>query len=279
MKLITFDALRTLGFADVRYIKPELMQQSIDQLIDAEGILFPEYWQVNSLHYALKKRIFPSPASYHIGHNKIEMTRCFQALAPRHVPWTLIAANSPCEAERIWQTMPLPFVAKIPKSSMGEGVFLIDTLQQWQHYLSLAPVLYVQEYLPIDRDLRIIWVGNKIIAGYWRMQSQQGFYNNVARGGQVEEGIIPKEACDLVETLATGLGIDHGGFDIAMIGHYPYVFEFNRLFGNQGINGLQKKVDEAIQVYIHEQWQDDEPDEPITPDMGPANSRTWDKVS
>lgn len=149
-------------------------------------------------------------------------------------------------------------------------VFLIETRADWQRYLAQTPVIYAQEYLPIDRDLRIVWVGNRIIGGYWRIQAEQGFYNNVAKGGQIETGILPPEACALVEKLALGLGIDHGGFDIAMVGHHPYVFEFNRLFGNQGLAGMQDKIDAAIHDYLASHWGDNEPDNPLTPDLGDA---------
>jgi ribosomal protein S6--L-glutamate ligase len=269
MRLISFNPYRTLNFAQVNYLKPELMNQHIDQLIAADGVLYPEYWQVNPLLYGLKKRIFPSPASYYIGHDKVEMTRCFELIAPKHVPYTLIQANTPSNAEQVWDAMPLPFVAKIPKSSMGNGVFLIENQADWQRYLAQSPVIYAQEYLPIDRDLRIVWVGERIIGGYWRLQAEQGFYNNVAKGGQIETGILPPEACALVEKLALGLGIDHGGFDIAMVGHHPYVFEFNRLFGNQGLAGMQSKVDDAIQAYLLKSWGDNDPHNPLSPELQP----------
>ncbi len=272
MNLISFDACRTLGFSRTDYIKPELMNNHLDKLIEADGVLFPQYWQVNALTYGLKKRIFPSAASYHIGHDKVEMTRCFQMLCPQHVPWTLIAANTPAEADRVWEQMPSPFVAKIPKSSMGEGVFLIESLADWQAYLAQSPVIYAQEYLPIDRDLRIVWVGDQIVDGYWRLQAEQGFYNNLARGGVAELGILPPEACDLVRQLATGLGIDHGGFDIAMVGRHPYVLEFNRMFGNQGIAGMKQTIDTIIHDYLLRCWGPDEPDHPDTPGSGPAGT-------
>ncbi|WP_396588823.1 RimK family alpha-L-glutamate ligase [Bermanella sp. R86510] len=265
MKLVSFDAYRSLNLGQIHYIKPELMNSHIDTIVASDGIVFPQYWQLNSLLYGLKKRIFPSAASYHIGHDKVEMTRCFQLVAPHHVPWTMVTANTLEDADKVWASMPFPFVAKIPKSSMGEGVFLIETRAQWQRYLEQTPVIYAQEYLPIDRDLRIVWVGDRIVAGYWRLQAEQGFYNNVSKGGMVEAGILPPEACALVEKLATQLDINHGGFDIAMVGNHPYVFEFNRLFGNQGQAGLQSKVDSAIEEYLAKSWGDDEPNKPTSP--------------
>ncbi len=126
MKLISFDALRTLHLPAVHYLKPEQLFEYRDRIAAADWVLFPEYWQLPPLLYSLQARIFPSPASYQIGHSKTETTRTFQALAPEHLPFTLIEANTPENAERVWARMPLPFVAKIPRSSMGQGVFLIE---------------------------------------------------------------------------------------------------------------------------------------------------------
>src|SRR5690606_41917048 len=101
--------------------------------------------------------------------------------------------------------MPLPFVAKIPKSSMGNGVFLIETQADWQRYLAQTSVIYAQEYLPIDRDLRIVWVGDRIVGGYCRIQAAEGYDNHVATGGQVDSGILPLAACALMQKTPAGL--------------------------------------------------------------------------
>src|SRR5690554_4965635 len=123
MKCVSFDALRTLHLPDVHYIKPEYLFHERERIEAEDWVLFPEYWQVNALVFGLKKRIFPSLSSYLIGHDKVEMTRAFQLVASGHTPWTVIEANEPQNAERVWDQMPLPFVAKIPKSSMGQKVF------------------------------------------------------------------------------------------------------------------------------------------------------------
>ena len=263
MNLVSFDALRTLGINGVHYIKPEQMFGQLDRIREADGVLFPEYWQVNTLAFALKKPLFPSLPSYLIGHDKVEMTRCFRALTPAHVPATEIAANTAEQAERIWDLMNLPFVAKIPRSSMGEGVFLIGDRGQWRDYLALTPVIYAQEYLPIDRDLRIVWVGDRVVDGYWRMQSDRGFHNNIARGGRAREGIIPPTALELVERLASSLGIDHGGFDVAVVAGHPYVLEFNRIFGTRGLTGGQGTVDREIISWLTRNWGPEHPLEPV----------------
>lgn len=264
MRFVSFDLFRTLGFPETPSLKPEQMFANKDLLTQADWVLFPEYWQVNVLVYGLKCRIFPSEASYRLGHDKIEMTRAFQMLVPGHTPSTHILANTPANADWLWEQMPRPFVAKLPKSSMGEGVWLIEDRTQWRQYLERAPSLYVQEHLPIDRDLRVVIVGDRVVSAYWRRQSPWSFHNNLARGGQVDISPVPAVATDLALRLARTLGIDHAGFDIAMVGGHPYVLEFNRLFGNQGL-GDGGALRQAILEYLSHRNRENDPDEPLTP--------------
>lgn len=261
MKLVSFDVFRTLGFPNTTVIKPEHTARHKERLREADWVLFPQYWQLNALLYGLNCRVFPSEASYRIGHNKVEMTRAFEMVAPTHTPLTLIEANTRPAQEKLWELMPLPFVAKLPKASMGNGVWLIETRQDWLQYCAKSDVLYVQEYLPIDRDARVVIIGDKVVTAYWRTQSAQGFYNNVAKGGGIDYSPVPAIVTDLALRLARELGVDHAGFDIALVGQHPYVLEFNRLFGNQGL-GKGSDVKDAILAYLLSNSEPNDPDGP-----------------
>ena len=186
-------------------------------------------------------------------------------MAPEHTPWTLIEANGPQEREQIWETMAHPFVAKLARASMGEGVWLIETREDWRRYCEHAPLLYVQEYLPIDRDVRVVIVGEQVVTAYWRTQADQGFYNNVARGGRIDTSPVPAAATELALMLARTLEVDHAGFDIAMVDGHPYVLEFNRLFGNQGL-GQGGALRDAVLGYLRRQWAPEDPDGPTEPE-------------
>ncbi|MCP5145286.1 MAG: hypothetical protein H6978_10780 [Gammaproteobacteria bacterium] len=262
MELISFDALRTLNFPRHVVLKPEYYLRHPVELRAADWILYPEYWQLNALVFGLHARIFPSLATYLIGHDKVAMTRVFETVAPAHVPLTLIHGNTQIYADEIWAKLPTPFVAKIPKASMGEGVFLIETRSDWRRYCERTDVLYAQEYLPIDRDLRLIVIGEKVVGGYWRLQSANGFHNNIARGGVAVPGPIPPAATALVEGVAGTLGIDHAGFDVALVDGHPYLLEFNRLFGNQGLNELVGDITPGILNYLETKLQDSDPRRP-----------------
>ena len=270
MQLVSFNLFRTLGLPNATYIKPESFQlhpeKYLAQIEAADWVMFPEYWQLNGLLYGLNSRIFPSESTYRIGHNKIEMSRAIRLLTPANLPRTLIAANSDSDAERLWQAMELPFVAKLAKASQGEGVWLIEDRQQWREYRQRADSLYVQEHLPIDRDLRIVVVGSEVIAAYWRHQSDRSFHTNVSRGGHVSYDDIPAAAIDYVQQLARRLNINHAGFDIAMVDGHPYLLEFNRLFGNQGIPGGGHAITDAILRYLQQHSSDHTPWDPESPD-------------
>lgn len=265
LKMISFDPLRTLNLPGVVTLKPEHFFREVERLRSADWILFPEYWQVSALVFGLKRRIFPSLASYLLGHDKVEMTRGFLTVVPAHVPETHILAVSPENAERVWAQMTLPFVAKIPRSSMGSGVFLIETAGEWRDYLARTPVIYVQELLPIDRDLRIVSVGNRIMGGFWRCRSDRGFHNNLSQGGRIDFSPIPDAALALVDRLTRELGINHGGFDIAMVGEHPYVLEFNRLFGSNSLNLHRDAISRTILETLIAETDIRGPDTPITP--------------
>lgn len=255
MRLVSLNAYRALGIPGVSYVKPEALYSQLDTIRQADWVLFPEYWQVNSLTYALKRRIFPNAASYHLGHDKVEMTRAFWTVCPAHVPQTLILPSTDSALEQALEQLSFPVVAKDPRNSMGRGVFLLETRRQLRDYAAGQPVLYLQEYLPIRRDLRVVWIGDRVVAAYWRVAAEGAFHNNVAQGGRIEFGDVPDGALQLVTRTARELGVDHAGFDVAEVdGHY-YLLEFNTLFGNEALNRQGIPVGRIIYEYLLSQPQ------------------------
>ncbi|WEG13013.1 hypothetical protein PU629_01250 [Pullulanibacillus sp. KACC 23026] len=273
MRFITFNPLRTVGIPDSLYIKPEHMLRHKEEILQADWILFPEYWQVNTLVYGLHKKVFPSMAAYHLGHNKVEMTRVFQAICPEHMPYTEIHPSTPSAIEQLLDTFSFPFIAKEIRNSMGRGVFLIENEKGLRDYALRNDVLYVQEKLDIDRDLRITLVGKKVIGAYWRIGRDGNHLNNVSQGGEISYDPVPREAIDLVERVADELGIDHAGFDVAMVNGHPYFFEFNVLFGNIGLNQLDISIEEHILSYLNNLDSGLPPFSPLTP-MPPYSKKT-----
>jgi len=250
MRLLTFDTLRTLGIPGARPIKPTDWFRYQADILDADWLLFPAYWQVNALVYAWKRRIFPSISSYHLGHDKIQMTRAFEAICARHVPLTLILPATDSGISEVMDTLNLPFVAKEVRSSMGRGVHLIESHADFRRYAGNNDVLYVQEHLPIQRDLRVVWVGRQVVSAYWREAQEGHFHNNVSRGGRISFDNIPQAAIELTQHVASSLAIDHAGFDIAVVDGHCYLLEFNLLFGTQALNSRGIRLEPLILDYL-----------------------------
>jgi len=252
MKLVSFDAMRSFGIPGVTYVRPESWLARPGEIEAAHWLLFPQYWQVNALYYGLKKRIFPSIPTYHLGHDKVEMTRAFQAVCPANVPETLILAATDGSEHEVLDTLTFPFVAKEIRNSMGRGVHLVENRAQWRRYAQANDVWYVQEFLPLDRDMRLVVIGRSVVAAYWRRRAEGGFHTNVARGGVVDFDDVPPQAIRLVESTARRLDIDHAGFDVAQVGDRFYFFEFNRLFGARGLVEGGVSAGALIHAYLEQ---------------------------
>ncbi|WP_088104980.1 ATP-grasp domain-containing protein [Halalkalibacter urbisdiaboli] len=256
MKLVTFNPFRTIGMPNLKYVKPEHMFEEREKIMEADICLFPENWQVNALVYGMKKQIFPSIQSIQLGFNKIEVTRALWSVCPENVPRTLILGRNHDNIDRVFREFPFPFVAKEIRNSMGKGVFLIENHQQFNEYTENNPYFYVQEYLPIERDLRVCVIGDDVVSAYWRINDQNTFRTNVAQGGRISFDDIPQKALELVKEVAQALGINHAGFDVVVVGDKFYFLEFNILFGNQGFQQLGISAEAKIINYLQQAFQE-----------------------
>jgi ribosomal protein S6--L-glutamate ligase len=239
MNLVSFDPLRGLGIPCSATFRPEDLFLRREQIAAADCVLFPRTRQLNVLAYAWKLRIFPSYPSFDVGYDKVEMTLAFLAIAPEHCPQTLILPASPAGANEAVAELGFPMVVKHPRRSMGRGVELIESRAELDAWIARADVLYAQEYLPSTADLRVVWVGDRVVTAYWR-RGGDGFRHNVARGAELDFDEIP----------ASALGIDHAGFDLAVIDGLPYLIELNCLFGHDGINAQGIKPAPVILDYL-----------------------------
>lgn len=256
-RLVTFDAMRAAGVSGVRYVKPDESFVRDGLVREADWVLFPQTWQVNTLVYALGKRIFPSPASYHLGYDKIEMTRAIRAIAGEHVPETLILAPGASGMQQIIDTLGFPVVIKEPRNARGEGVFRVDDRATLRRLSERVAILYAQEFLEMERDLRVVWVGDRVVAAYWR-EGGDGFHHNVAAGATLSFDGIPAQALSLVERIARALGLNYAGFDIAVVDGWCYVLEFNLFFGNDGLNARGVRLGPGIRSWLERQASPDD---------------------
>ena len=203
------------------------------ELIRSAGkIYYPSLFYAD-LFDAMGKRTFPSYHTYKCVQDKIKQTALFELLKIAH-PRTRVYYGKR-QKNSITDHFRFPFVAKIPRgSAMGRGVYLIEQQSQLAEYLNRTDVAYIQEYLPVDRDIRVIVIGDRVVHAYWRIAPQNEFRSNIAVGGAVSLDPVPDRALDLALHTARSCRWDDVGIDICRYGNDFYVLEANMKYGKEG---------------------------------------------
>ncbi|TFG94946.1 MAG: RimK family alpha-L-glutamate ligase [Calditrichales bacterium] len=179
------------------------------------------------------KSTFPSYHTYKCVQDKIKQTALFEMLQISHPKTRVFYGNH--QKSKILDYFKFPFIAKIARgSAMGRGVFLIQNRQELLAYNRATTVAYIQEYLPIDRDIRVVVIGDRIVHSYWRIARPGEFRSNVAAGATVSLERVPSEALDLALTCAGKCGWDDVGIDICCYKDRCYVLEANMKYGKEG---------------------------------------------
>jgi ribosomal protein S6--L-glutamate ligase len=116
----------------------------------ADTVYYPTTFYAE-LFSAAGKRTFPSHRTYTCVQDKIKQTALFRLLGIPHPRTRVFYGRRKADIARAFE---FPFVAKAARgSARGRGVFLIRTPAELEAYCGRHPVAYVQEYLPLDRDV------------------------------------------------------------------------------------------------------------------------------
>ena len=220
--------VQTLG---VRPNIEDYSETELRLLRKAETVYYPSRLY-EDVFVALGKRVFPANYYRFMG-DKIKQTGLFTLLEIPH-PRTRIYYGSQ-KSSRILHDFSYPFIAKIPRgSSKGRGVFLIRNEENLELYVERCSPAYIQEYVPIDRDLRVVLVGGKTVHAYWRIARPGEFRSNVSQGGRISLRGIPSEALRFAEEVARLCRFDEVGLDICAANEGYLVLEANMVYGLKG---------------------------------------------
>jgi ribosomal protein S6--L-glutamate ligase len=238
--------VRTLG------LRPNIGDYSeaeLDLLRKADTIYYPSSLY-EDVFLALGKRVFPASYYRYMG-DKVKQTELFNLLGIPHPRTRFYEGRQRCE--RILRDFSYPFIAKIPRgSSKGKGVFLIRSLDGLQSYLQSCDLAYVQEYLPIDRDLRIVLVGAKVVHAYWRIAPPGEYRSNVSLGGQISFRHIKTGPLRFAEEVARLCKFDEVGLDICICQGNYLVLEANMVYGLKGFEKAGLNIYELLRERMTE---------------------------
>ncbi len=216
-------------------VRPNFSDYSPDQaamIRDAPKIYYPSTFYAD-MFAAMGKPIFPSIHTYRFVQDKVRQSALFEILdIPRPKTRTFYG---PHRKEKILRHFSYPFVAKIARgSALGRGVHLIESGSDLDEYCDLTKTAYIQQYLPVDRDIRVVVIGGRVAHSYWRIAAPGEFRSNLGCGGSVNLDPVPAAACELALNTALRCGWDDVGIDICMWQDRLYVLEANMKYGRAG---------------------------------------------
>ncbi len=213
-----------------------------ERIRTAETIYYPTTFYAD-LFNAAGKNTFPSYHTYKCVQDKIKQTALFELLGVPHPRTRVYYGKRGCAG--VGDDFRFPFIAKIPRgSALGRGVFLVRDPAELEAYLARTAVAYIQEYLPIDRDMRIVVIGRGVAHAYWRIPRAGEFRSNLSVGGRVSLEAVPAEALELALQTARACGWNDVGLDLCRHEGRLYVLEANMKYGLQGFR-------EAGIDYVH----------------------------
>ena len=136
-----------------------------------------------------------------------------------------------------------PVVAKTIRGSKGKGVFIIDSEKSLKsvmeaiHSIDEDQEIILQEFIPMENDLRIIVLDGKVIAVMSRGKVKKDFRSNFSLGGNVDEVEISPEIEKLALDAAKLIGCYYCGVDIceSKKTKKPFILEVNSSPGSEGI--------------------------------------------
>lgn len=134
-----------------------------------------------------------------------------------------------------------PLVVKLLEGTQGRGVVLAETRKAAESVISafrqLDANILVQEYIKEARgtDLRVLVVGNRVVAAMTRTAQPGEFRSNVHQGASIEKARLTPEERAIAVRAARTMGLGVAGVDLMRSNHGPVVIEVNSSPGLEGI--------------------------------------------
>lgn len=163
--------------------------------------------RVYFIEHILKKRIYPDMNMYFAFGDKIKEDLLFKYFkVPTAQTYVTYKKD---KALGIIDKIKYPFVIKDAHGYGGKHVYLIKKKGEAREMIekifsrqglkhecaTMKNYFLAQECIKIDKDLRVIVIGDKVACAYWR-SSESDWRHNIEQGGVAHFEGVPKEALD-----------------------------------------------------------------------------------
>jgi ribosomal protein S6--L-glutamate ligase len=203
------------------------------ELIRASDVVYYPTAFYADIFDTMGKRTFPNYHTYKYVQDKIKQTALFNLLGIPH-PRTRVFYGKR-QKSKILRHFKFPFIGKIARgSALGRGVYLIENHAELAEYIELGGPAYIQEYLPLGRDLRVVVIGGRPVHAYWRIAKAGEFRTNLSQGAAISLENVPQQGVEFAANIASICRLDDVGLDIYFHGGQYGVFEMNMKYGKQG---------------------------------------------
>lgn len=123
------------------------------------------------------------------------------------------------------------FIAKPKNGSLGKGVSLITTQDDLTMYYTeyLPEEIIFQQYIPIQFDLRIIVLGDKVLGALQRIKGKDSITTNISQGNEGKKYTCSQEIEELALETCRSLDLEYAGVDILLDkNNDPKIIEVNQ---------------------------------------------------
>lgn len=149
------------------------------------------YDRIYFIEQMIGKPVLPDMSMYFAQGNKIKQWQILNYLKVK-TPKTYITDQKD-KALKIIQKIKYPWVLKNPYGYGGYQVVKVNNLRQAQNYvkqifnqslkdknkLAWPPVFFAQEFVALEKDLRVITLGKQVYCAYWRKSSAKSWKRNL----------------------------------------------------------------------------------------------------
>lgn len=165
----------------------------------------------------LANTLFPTLSEALHWENKAYMHQQFNELQIKTPFTVLYTVNKPFSLP---EKLSYPFLIKQLHSSSSRGVFKINSCEEAVQIINSLKTkntsLLLQELLLIDRDLRVIFIDNKVVKHYWRINTSKEWKpTSTKHGSIVDFENYPEKWNPYFENIISKLKLTTGAFDIA----------------------------------------------------------------
>jgi ribosomal protein S6--L-glutamate ligase len=159
------------------------------------------------------------------------------------IPQTLFSINPNNIGEQIRLLGGPPVVIKLQEGTQGLGVILAESKKSAKSiidtFYKMDTSILLQQYIEEanGEDIRIIVVGNRVVAAMKRKSELDEFRSNVHRGGETEAVELSSKEKHIALNATKYLGLGVAGVDLMRSKKGPVLIEVNASPGLKGIEG------------------------------------------